>query len=32
MLNHDNSISPLFDPTTKIDELLRSYHEKRQVP
>lgn len=32
MLNHDNSISALFDPTTKIDELLRNYHQKRFVP
>lgn len=25
MLNHDNSISALFDPSAKIDELLRAY-------
>ncbi len=28
MLNYNNSISPLFDPTAKIDELLRLYQIK----
>ena len=25
MLNYDHSISPLFDPSVKIDELLKNY-------